>query len=63
MLSPSDNEVVTKVGPGTPLGSMMREYWVPALLSNELPGPDSDPVRVLLLGERFIAFRDSAGVG
>jgi len=41
---------------------MPREYRVPALLSNELPGPDSDPVRVLLLGERFIAFRDSAGV-
>jgi phenylpropionate dioxygenase-like ring-hydroxylating dioxygenase large terminal subunit len=39
----------------------MREYWVPALLSRELPHPDSDPVRVLLLGEQLIAFRDTNG--
>jgi phthalate 4,5-dioxygenase len=61
MLSLSDNEQLTKVGPGTPMGSMMREYWMPALVSSELPAPDCDPVRVLLLGERFIAFRDSSG--
>ncbi|WIX75683.1 Rieske 2Fe-2S domain-containing protein [Amycolatopsis carbonis] len=61
MLSSSDNELLTKVGPGTPMGSMMREYWMPALVSTELPAPDCDPVRVLLLGERFIAFRDSSG--
>jgi hypothetical protein len=61
MLSLSDNEQLTRVGPGTPMGSMMREYWMPALVSSELPAPDCDPVRVLLLGERFIAFRDSSG--
>jgi phenylpropionate dioxygenase-like ring-hydroxylating dioxygenase large terminal subunit len=61
MLNPSDNEMLTRVGPGTPMGAMMREYWVPALLSSELPEPDCDPVRVLLMGERFIAFRDSSG--
>src|SRR5579859_428927 len=43
------------------MGNFMREYWVPALLSSELPTPDSDPVRVLLLGEKLIAFRDSSG--
>jgi phenylpropionate dioxygenase-like ring-hydroxylating dioxygenase large terminal subunit len=43
------------------MGDVMRQYWVPALLSSELPEPDGDPVRVLLLGERLIAFRNSAG--
>jgi phthalate 4,5-dioxygenase oxygenase subunit len=43
------------------MGNLMREYWLPAMLSSELPSPDSDPVRVLLLGERLIAFRDSTG--
>lgn len=61
MLSQSDNELVCRVGPGTPMGRMMREYWVPAMLSSELPRPDCAPVRVPLLGERFIAFRDSDG--
>jgi len=61
MLSTKDNETVTRVGPGTPMGTLMRQYWVPALLSRELPSPDSDPVRVLLLGEKLIAFRDTNG--
>jgi phthalate 4,5-dioxygenase len=43
------------------MGRLMREYWVPAMLSSELPAPDCDPVRVMLLGERFVAFRDSEG--
>jgi len=61
MLRQEENELITQVGPGTPMGSFMREYWVPALLSTELPGPDTDPVRVLLLGEKLIAFRDTNG--
>ncbi len=61
MLSREDNELVTRVGPGTPMGNLMREYWVPAMLSSELPAPDSDPVRVMLLGEKLIGFRDSNG--
>src|ERR687890_447750 len=61
MLSKIDNDAVCRVGPGTPMGQLMRQYWVPALLSRELSGPDSDPVRVLLLGEKLIAFRDSTG--
>ena len=55
MLKQEDNELITRVGPGTPMGNLMREYWVPAMLSSELPGPDCDPVRVLLLGEQLIA--------
>ena len=43
------------------MGNLFREYWLPALLSSELPAPDSDPVRVLLLGEKLIAFRDTNG--
>src|SRR5438128_676070 len=61
MLSKEDNDLVTKVGPGTPMGNLMRQYWLPAMLSSELPHPDSDPVRVLLLNEQLIAFRDSNG--
>jgi phthalate 4,5-dioxygenase len=61
MLKQQDNELITRVGPGTPMGSLMREYWLPAMLSSELPSPDSDPVRVLLLGEQLIGFRDSNG--
>src|SRR2546429_9108577 len=61
MLKREDNELITRVGPGTPMGNLMREYWVPALLSSELPGPDCDPKRVLLLGEQLIGFRDSNG--
>jgi phthalate 4,5-dioxygenase len=61
MLSQADNERVTRTGPGTPMGRAMRRYWIPALLSSELPTPDSDPVRVPLLGEQLIAFRDTNG--
>jgi phthalate 4,5-dioxygenase len=61
MLAREDNELVTRVGPGTPMGKLMRQYWVPAMLASELPTPDADPVRVLLLGEQLIAFRDTSG--
>src|SRR5437588_9839278 len=61
MLSKADNERTTRVGPGTPMGNLMRQYWVPAMLSSELPKPDCDPVRVMLLGEKLIAFRDTSG--
>jgi phthalate 4,5-dioxygenase len=61
MLKQEENELVTRVGPETPMGNTMRRYWMPALLSTELPQPDSDPVRVRLLGENLIAFRDTTG--
>jgi phthalate 4,5-dioxygenase len=61
MLKQEENELITRVGPGTPMGNFMREYWVPALLSSEVPTSNSDPVRILLLGEKLIAFRDSHG--
>jgi phenylpropionate dioxygenase-like ring-hydroxylating dioxygenase large terminal subunit len=61
MLTKEDNEAITQVGPGTLMGSFMREYWVPAMLSSELPNADCDPLRVRLLGEDLIGFRDSEG--
>jgi phthalate 4,5-dioxygenase len=61
MLRAEENEYVTRVGPGTPMGDLMRQYWVPAMLSSELPRPDCPPVRVMLLGEKLIAFRDTQG--
>lgn len=61
MLTAENNDILTQVGPGTPMGKFMREYWIPAMLSSELPHPDSDPVRVLLLGEKLVAFRDTSG--
>ncbi|MGH2365716.1 MAG: Rieske 2Fe-2S domain-containing protein, partial [Chloroflexota bacterium] len=60
MLNRDENKMIARVGPGTPMGALMREYWVPALLSSELR-PDGDPLRVLLLGEQLIAFRDTNG--
>jgi phthalate 4,5-dioxygenase len=61
MLSKRDNELITHVGPGTPMGELMRRYWLPALLSSELPEPDCAPVRLRLLGEDLVAFRTTSG--
>jgi phthalate 4,5-dioxygenase len=49
MLSRDDNELLCRVGPGTPMGNLMRQYWIPAALSSELPEPDGPPLRVRLL--------------
>ncbi len=51
---------LTRVGAGTPMGDLMRHYWIPAFKSAELVS-DGDPVRVMLLGEKLIGFRDSEG--
>ncbi len=61
MLKHEDNERICRVGPGTPAGELFRRYWQPALLSEELPAPDCAPVRVKLLGEDLLAWRDSNG--
>src|SRR5438094_2598677 len=60
MLSKADNELLTRVGPGTPMGELMRQYWLPVLHSWELE-PDGRPLRVRLLGEDLIAWRDTNG--
>jgi phenylpropionate dioxygenase-like ring-hydroxylating dioxygenase large terminal subunit len=61
MFSREENELLTRVGGGTPVGMLMRRYWIPALLSEEIPLPDCPPVRVRLLGEDLVAFRDTDG--
>jgi phthalate 4,5-dioxygenase oxygenase subunit len=61
MLKQEENELITRIGPGTPMGNVMRRYWMPAMLVEEVPKPDSDPVRVRLLGENLIGFRDTNG--
>ena len=60
MTTAAESELLTRVGPGTPLGTLMREYWIPAALSSEL-AIDAAPTRLMLLGEKLVAFRDSQG--
>lgn len=61
MVSREENELLTRVGRGTPMGELMRRYWMPALLSDDMAEPDTAPQRVRLLGEDLVAFRDSQG--
>lgn len=61
MLSQEQNERLTRVGPGTPMGALMRRYWIPAAVSEELTDPGGAPIRVGLLGERLVAFRGPSG--
>lgn len=55
------NEALSRVGPGTPVGNLFRRFWLPALLSKEIEQPDSVPVRLRILSEDLLAFRDSMG--
>ncbi|MAW54320.1 MAG: hypothetical protein CMM69_02485 [Rhodospirillaceae bacterium] len=61
MLSRDENDLLTQTSSGTPMGDYMRRFWMPVMLSEELGEPDSAPVRVRLLGEDLIAFRDTEG--
>ena len=61
MMSNADNETLVRVGPETAMGEMIRRYWIPALLSSELPEADGAPVRLRLLGEDLVAFRVTSG--
>lgn len=61
MLTREDNELLTRTGPGTPMGELFRRFWLPALLCSEVQEPDSAPVRLRILSEDLLAFRDSSG--
>jgi phthalate 4,5-dioxygenase oxygenase subunit len=61
MLSVEDNALLCNVGPRTPMGDLMRLYWIPALRSDELAEPDGRPLRLRLLCENLVAFRSSSG--
>src|SRR3954462_6941369 len=61
MLSTQDNEYLCRIGPGTAMGNLFRQYWIPAVKSDEVPSPDCPPVRTKLLGEELISFRTTSG--
>jgi phthalate 4,5-dioxygenase oxygenase subunit len=61
MLTEEENEALCRVGPGTPMGNVLRRYWTPAFQLGDLPEPDCPPIRVTILGENFVAFRDTEG--
>jgi len=61
MLSREENDFLTRTGPGTPMGELFRRYWIPIMCAAELPEPDCPPVRVTILSEQMIAFRDTEG--
>jgi phthalate 4,5-dioxygenase len=60
MTNAIESEELTRVGPGSPMGELMRQYWIPAAKSSEVPR-GGDPLRLMLLGEKLIAFRDAEG--
>ncbi len=60
MLSREDNELLTKTGPGTPMGELFRRFWMPAATTDELQS-DGEPLRLKILGETMVAFRDTSG--
>jgi phthalate 4,5-dioxygenase len=61
MLTAEENDLLCLVEGDAPMGQIFRRHWLPACLSEEIPEPDGAPVRVSLLGERLVAFRDSEG--
>jgi nitrite reductase/ring-hydroxylating ferredoxin subunit len=61
MLTAEENDLLTRVGPGKPMGEVFRRFWLPALPSDQVSEPDGPPVRLRLLGEDLVAFRDSDG--
>jgi phthalate 4,5-dioxygenase len=61
MLSHEKNVLLTRTGPGTPMGAFMRAFWIPAMTAAEVPAADEPPLRLELLNERLVVFRDSAG--
>ena len=61
MLTPEENELMCRIGPGTPMGRFMREYWIPALMTADLQEPDGPPLRIRLLGENLLAWRQTDG--
>ena len=60
MLRAEDNKFLTESGAGTPMGELLRRFWMPVLLSEELPEADGPPKKIVVMGEELLAFRDSA---
>ena len=62
MLSTKENELICRVGKGTAMGTAIRRYWIPAMVSTDLPETEGDPRRVVLLGDAYVAFRGEDGI-
>src|SRR3979490_1127139 len=62
MLRAADHQFLTESGSGTPMGALLRRFWLPVLLSEELPEADGPPKKIVVMGEELLAFRDSRGV-
>src|SRR3984885_12138583 len=60
-MTPEENDLLTRTGPGTPMGQLFRKYWLPARLAEGLAEPDGPRIAIKLLGERLVAFRDTEG--
>ena len=60
MLTQEQNDLLTRIGPGAPMGEMLKEYWVPACRSAKVEA-EGAPERVRLFGENFVAFRGASG--
>ncbi|MBU2285177.1 MAG: Rieske 2Fe-2S domain-containing protein, partial [Gammaproteobacteria bacterium] len=61
MLTQEKNDILTRTGRGTPMGKLMRTFWTPAMTEAEIPAADEPPVRLELLGEKLVVFRDTDG--
>jgi len=61
MLSLGENDKLTRVAAGTPAGDFVRRYWMPFLQSSDLPETEGEPVRITLMGETLLAFRNTSG--
>jgi phthalate 4,5-dioxygenase len=61
VFSSADNELLVRTGPGTAMGEYFRRFWLPVALSRELPEADGPPIRVKVMGEDLLAFRDTQG--
>jgi len=61
MLTPQENELLCRVEGNAPMGQYLRRFWTPFAQSEDLPGPDCDPIRMRLFGEDLVAIRDTNG--
>src|SRR5260370_30571634 len=61
MLRAEQNKFATETGPGTPMGKLFRRYWIPAMHASELPENEGPPLRIKLMSERLLAWRDTQG--
>src|ERR1700730_15885193 len=61
MLTAQDNALITQTSTGTPMGELFRRFGLPVMLPEELPAPDCPPIRIKIMGEYLVAFRDTNG--